>query len=74
MLYLNSDKTFPLNVLIKVHIHLTYKLPMTVNKFLQLLKQTFLGYLLLVQFWKTHIEYIKSKLHSPAISSVTNFM
>jgi hypothetical protein len=50
LLSLNFDKTFPLNVLIKVHIHLTYKLRMTVNKFLQLLKQNFLGYSLLVQF------------------------
>jgi hypothetical protein len=43
LLSLNSDKTFPLNVLIKVHIRLTYKLRMTVNKFLQLLKQNFGG-------------------------------
>ena len=49
LLSLNFDNTFPLNVLIKVHIHLIYKLRMTVNKFLQLLKQNFLGYLLLVQ-------------------------
>ena len=48
LLSLNYDKTFPLNVLIKVHIHLTCRLRMTVNKFLQLLKQNVLGYLLLV--------------------------
>jgi hypothetical protein len=50
LLCLNFVKNFQLNVLINVHIHLTYKLRMTVNKFLQLLKQNFLGYLLLVQF------------------------
>jgi hypothetical protein len=54
LLSLNFDKTFPLNVLIKVHIHLTYRLRMTVNKFLQLLKQNFLGYLLQVLFRVKH--------------------
>jgi hypothetical protein len=37
---------------------------MNINKFVQLLQQTLLGYLLIILSWKTHIEFIKSELSS----------
>jgi len=43
-------KLISFSLLIKVHVLLIYKMYMKINKFIQLLKQNCLGYLLIILF------------------------
>ena len=54
LLSLNFDKTYSFSSLIKAHVPLTYKLHMKINKFLQLLKENFWGYLLIIHLLGKH--------------------
>jgi len=54
LLSLNFDKTFSFSSLIKALVPLTYKLCTKINKFIQLLKQDFWGYLLIIYLLGKH--------------------
>jgi len=54
LLSLNFDKTYVILFTNKVHVLLTYKLYMKINKFVHLLKQNLLGYLLKILFLGKH--------------------
>ena len=54
LLSLNFDKTYVILFTNKVHVLLTYKLRMKLNKFVHLLKQNFLSYLLKMIFLGKH--------------------
>jgi hypothetical protein len=56
LLSLNFNKAYLIKFINKVHVLLTYKLRMKINKFIQILNNTL--------SWKTGNEYIKSKLSS----------